>query len=124
MAENKMTFCYWNIRGLGARIRLLLEYLGLPYEEKFYTHEIRPKWFEEEKLELIKKNPAITLPYIMDGDNLISESDACAIYIIHKSGKKELLGRNADEQVAVATMMGVFKDLYRTYLSLIYGEHK
>ena len=34
------------------------------------------------------------------------------------------MGRNADEQVAVATLMGVFKDFYRSYLDLIYGEHK
>ena len=42
---------------------------------------------------------------------------------MHKSGKVELLGRNADEQVSLATTMGVFKDFYKTYLELIYGPN-
>ena len=33
------------------------------------------------------------------------------------------MGRNADEQVALATVQGVFKDFYKKYLDLMYGNH-
>ena len=114
---------YWEIRGLGERARLLLEYLGIPYERVKYTPEIREKWFNEIKPELQKKNSAITLPYLIDGDKVVSESDAVCVYIVHKSGKLELLGRNADEQVALATVAGVTRDLYKDYLHLVYGDY-
>jgi glutathione S-transferase len=32
-----MTLGYWNIRGLAERIRLLLEYLQIPYDQVIYT---------------------------------------------------------------------------------------
>lgn len=72
---------------------------------------------------MAKKNPAITLPYLLDGDKVISESDAVQIYIVHKSGKVELLGRNADEQVSLATVMGVVRDLHPKYINLVYGRY-
>ena len=64
------------------------------------------------------------MPYIIDGDKLICESDACVVYAIHKAGKVELLGRNPEEQVSLATVVGIFKDLYRTYLDFVYGKHE
>jgi len=33
------------------------------------------------------------------------------------------LGRNADEQVQVATAHGVFKDLHPKYINLVYGKY-
>ena len=33
---SKLVLGYWPIRGLAERIRLLLEYFGLPYEQVFY----------------------------------------------------------------------------------------
>lgn len=45
------------------------------------------------------------------------------IYIVHRSGKLELLGRNADEQVSLATTMGVVRDLHPKYISLVYGRY-
>ena len=40
-------------------------------------------------------------------------------------GKKpELLGRNADEQVLMATLHGVYKDFHPNYVRLVYGKHE
>ncbi len=102
---------------------MLLEYVGIPYDEVKYSGQTRDKWFNEVKPELHKKNPAITLPYLLDGDKVISESDAIQVYIAHKAGKPELLGRNADEQVAIATTMGVVRDLHPKYIGLVYGRY-
>lgn len=69
---DKVTLGYWDIRGLAERVRLLLEYLNVPYEQKLFTNENRPEWFDVLKPELVKKNPAINLPYLQDGDKVIT----------------------------------------------------
>jgi len=46
------------------------------------------------------------------------------IYIVHKSQRTELLGRNLDEYVQVATVHGVFKDFYKAYQVLVYSPYK
>jgi len=61
---------------------------------------------------------------LVDGESVISESDAILVHIAHKSGKPELLGRNAQEQVALATVMGVARDLHKSYISLVYGSYQ
>jgi len=124
MESQPVKLVYWNIRGLSEKVRQVIEYCGVPYtQERMRVPEDREKWTNEIKPELIKKNPAITLPYLVDGDKLISESDAIIIYICHKSQKVELLGRNIDEWVQVATVHGVFKDFYRAYQGLAYGTY-
>ena len=120
--DNKVTFCYWSIRGLAERIRMVMEYVGLPYEQKLYSGENRDAWFKEDKPKLIEKNPAVTLPYLIDGEECISESDAIIVHVIHKANKPELLGRNSTEQVRIATMMGIIRDLHGRYIGLVYGR--
>jgi len=74
-----------------------MEYCGVTYtEEKYEGFEGRAKWFNEIKPVLVEKNPAITLPYLIDGDKVITESDAILIYICYKANKPELLGRNPE----------------------------
>lgn len=70
-----------------------------------------------------QKNAALTLPYLIDGDKVISESDAICVYICHKADKKELLGRTADEQVNLATVLGIYKDFHPHYIRLVYGAY-
>ena len=122
--ETPLVLGYWAIRGLGERIRLLLEYCGLPYvEEKYSGPEGRERWNSEVKPQLVLQNPAATLPYLKDGDRLICESDAICIYIIHKANKLELLGRTVDEKVAMATAWGVFRDTHIQFVGMSYYHH-
>jgi len=115
---------YWAIRGLAERIRQLLEYLGFSYtEERYEGAEGRARWFEQDKPKLSDKNPALTLPYLIDGERVISESDAILIYLCHKAGRVDLLGRNADEQVILATAHGVYKDFHPRYIQMAYGSY-
>jgi glutathione S-transferase len=122
--EGKVTLGYWAIRGLAERIRQLLEYLSIPYQEDRYEGaEGRAKWFSEVKPTLTERNPALTLPYLIDGDKVVTESDAILIYLCHKGGRLDLLGRNADEQVLLATAHGVYKDFHPKYIQLVYGTY-
>jgi glutathione S-transferase len=74
---------------LAERIRQLLEYTGIKYnEEKYDGATGRAKWFNEVKPSLIDKNSALTLPYLIDGDKVISESEAICIYICYKAKKE------------------------------------
>ncbi|KAM4700021.1 glutathione S-transferase Mu 5-like [Discoglossus pictus] len=83
-----MILGYWDIRGLAHPIRLLLEYTGTPYEEKVYvTGEApdydRSQWLDEkEKLGLDFPN----LPYLLDGDVKLTQSNTIMRYIARKHG--------------------------------------
>jgi glutathione S-transferase len=68
--ESSIVLGYWSIRGLGEVVRLFLEYLGLKYDEVKYAD--RAKWFEEDKPKL--NTPFPNLPYLKDGDKVISET--------------------------------------------------
>ena len=72
---------YWNIRGLMQPIRLLLEYLETPYDEKLYDCKQtadgydRSMWLDEkEKLDLDFPN----LPYMIDAENDVKVTEASA----------------------------------------------
>ena len=58
-----------------------------------------------------------------DGDKLISESEAIIVYICHKAKRLDLLGRNVDEKVLIATAYGVFKDIHPQVTRLCYGQY-
>ena len=54
------------------------------------------------------------LPYLVDGNYKISESLAIAKYIINKSGKKELAGKDLKDQAMVDNLTGVFYEILTT----------
>lgn len=114
---------YWNIRGLAERLRHILEYCGVPYTEEKYEVADREKWFNEIKPKLLEKNAAVTLPYLIDGDKVITESNGIAVYACFRGNKPELVGRNPEEQVLLATVLGVYKDVHSSYIKLVYGTY-
>ncbi|XP_031142610.1 glutathione S-transferase Mu 3-like isoform X2 [Sander lucioperca] len=81
-----MKLAYWDIRGLAQPARLLLEYTGTKYEDKFYICGEAPDydkscWFDE-KPTLGMDFP--NLPYLEDGDRKIVQSNAIMRYIARK----------------------------------------
>ena len=102
----EVIFGYWKFRGLGQYLRLLLAYTGTPFKEVQYDSEER--WFKEDKINLGLDFP--NLPYIIDGDFKLTESAAIAKYIINRSGRVELLGKNTRDQGKVNCIIGVFND--------------
>lgn len=106
MEGGKITIAYWGIKGRGQVLRELAEFTGLPYENKFYTDP--SEWFGKDKAALKTDFP--NLPYILDGETVVTESEACALYIVQKSKKLELLGSNAEEIVNITQVKGVLND--------------
>lgn len=85
-----MKHAYWPSRGAGQIGRLLIAYTGLECEDIRYTE--REKWYGDDKKNLGMDFP--NLPYLIDGGFKTSESNAIQKYIIMKSGKTELLGKD------------------------------
>lgn len=74
--SGKIRMGYWGIRGLGAPMRMMLEYSGADYEDTLYTDP--NAWFGGKKPELLKKNALANLPYLeMPDGSVVSESNAC-----------------------------------------------
>jgi len=58
---------------------LALEYVGLSYKDVKYAENNEDEWFKKDKLTLKSDFP--NLPYIIDGETVVTESDACLVYI-------------------------------------------
>lgn len=82
-----MELHYWKIRGLGEPIRLMLEYLGETYENKYETSI--ENWFKKKhNLDIELAN----LPYLVDGEIKLTQSFAIMRYLARKHKKLLPLG--------------------------------
>ncbi|KAM3934493.1 glutathione S-transferase Mu 1-like [Leptodactylus fuscus] len=112
-----MILGYWDIRGLAHTIRLLLEYTGTPYEEKRYVEGDAPdydksQWLDEkEKLGLDFPN----LPYLLDGDVKLTQSNTILRYIASKHG---LCGNTENEKNFVSLFENELMD-FRMQIALL-----
>ena len=116
MADSKLTVGYWGIQGLAHPARLLLSYFKTPFEDRQYTE--REEWFVKEKPTL--NTPLPSLPYIKDGDTVITESFAVIQYAALKSGHKDLLGKNEHDQILAVQLWSVARDLAQTFVPLVW----
>jgi len=109
---------FWKIRGLGAPLRMLLEYVGAVYTEKAYTDT--DHWFRQDKPKLLEKNPLANLPYIQDGDIVVCQSNACLQYLGDRFG---LNGDTVDARRLNAQVLCEAYDLRNDVTELLY-PHK
>uniref|UniRef100_A0A3B5L5S5 glutathione transferase n=1 Tax=Xiphophorus couchianus TaxID=32473 RepID=A0A3B5L5S5_9TELE len=116
-----MVLAYWDIRGLAQPIRLLLEYTGTEYDEKFYTCGEAPdydrsSWLgEKDKLGIDFPN----LPYLLDGDRKITQSNAIMRYIARKHN---LCGETEAEKVRVDLLENQAMDFRNGFVRLCYTD--
>jgi len=99
--KDKIIVAYWEIRGLGAPLRMICEYANAPYEAVTYPLKGSPgnwdnsSWMDF-KPTLKAKNPLINLPYVIDGNHIVTQSNACFYYL----GRKfNLNGKNEEEHI-------------------------
>jgi len=115
---------YWAIRGLGAPCRMICEYGGLEYEAKLYeAHKQddgsydKNEWFGT-KPELKAKNALMNLPYVIDGDVVVSQTIACLRYLGKKAG---LNGTNDSEACMVDQVICEAQDLRNGGVQFFYN---
>jgi len=112
---------YWDIRGLAQPIRLLLEYTQMPWEDKLYVCGPAPTfektcWFgEKETLDLDFPN----LPYFIDGDVRLSQSDAILHYIARKH---DLAGKTEEERIRIDLVYAELCDMRGSFVSTCYSK--
>lgn len=114
----QVTLGYWKIRGLAQYLRILLSYTETEFQEVQYAS--REEWFEGDKPKLALDYP--NLPYLIDGDFKLTESTAIAKYIIKRSGKTELLGKNSQDQGKVDALLAVFNDAIKEIKGLFWNK--
>ena len=93
MASEKPTLGYWKIRGLASQIRYEMVYLGVDYSVDQYEQGEAPD-FDRSAWLNVKSTlglPFPNLPYLIDGDLKLTETNAIMKYIASKYGP-ELLG--------------------------------
>ena len=105
----KLTFGYWFVRALAQPIRHLLAYCELDFDEVVYSG--REQWFEGDKHKLGLDFP--NLPYLIDGDLKLTESEAILKYIPERAGKPELLGRTPEDVAHVDNILALTRDLLK-----------
>mmetsp|Transcript_22926 Transcript_22926/g.52558 ORF Transcript_22926/g.52558 Transcript_22926/m.52558 type:complete len:238 (-) Transcript_22926:214-927(-) len=89
----KLQLCYWDIRGLAAPLRMLCQYAGEEYEDKQLQCIVKADgsfddgcWYNEEKLKRLPENPLVNLPYISSGGLLVTQSNACLMFLGRRFG--------------------------------------
>ena len=118
-----ITVGYWSIKGLAAPLRMMTMYNGEQLHNKMY--DIKAKegggWNNSEwstaKPDLRRLDPFINLPYIQDGEKIISQSNACMLYL----GRKfDMLGCNSDELSACEVLLCEIMDLRNALTTFCY----
>jgi len=107
MQSTPLILGYENYRGQGEPIRLLIEYLGLPWTQKVFSDANSSRG---DRAGL--KTPFQNLPYLIDGDYAVTEQDAIITYLAQKKNRLDLLGRDNDEVIALKTINEVVDDLH------------
>ena len=107
MSSTDIVLGYWPVRGRSGLISILLAYLELSYTKKEYVDP--NEWFAKDKQALKLDYPS--LPYIIDGEKKVTDTNAIARYLPIRAGRRELLGNSDDERIQVEMTWCVVEDL-------------
>jgi len=114
---------YWNLRGFGQSIRLLLAHTGTEYEDKRYNilpgkdgEFDKSEWLNVKYNTLDLDFP--NLPYYIDGNVKLSQSSAIMRYL---GRKHDLFPKTEEEIIRVDLVEGEALDLRINYVLLCYG---
>jgi len=114
---------YWNIRGLAQHIRLLLAYTETEFEDKLYQTGPGPDYDKSawlnEKFNIGLDFP--NLPYYIDGDVKMTQSNAIMKYIARKHG---LGGETDEEKRRIDILENQIMDLRLQFAMLVYFSPK
>lgn len=111
--STKVVFGNWALRGRGHVIRLLLEHLKIPYEERIYRTP--QSWYEDP---LAKANPSLELPYLLDQDFLIEGPIPIINYVLRNFGYQNFLGESIEQQAQVDMHLWAMESLFKKLICL------
>ena len=112
-----MELGYWGIKGIAEPLRYLLSYLKLSYKE------VNPS--DASDWEIMKNEYQFdfpNLPFFVDGDIKITESDSIAMYISYKADRMELFGKPGIDSVKHRMLLDVLKELRKSLFQVAMSE--
>mmetsp|Transcript_26924 Transcript_26924/g.27157 ORF Transcript_26924/g.27157 Transcript_26924/m.27157 type:complete len:267 (-) Transcript_26924:200-1000(-) len=118
-----ITVGYWSIRGLGAPLRMLVMYSGAPLNAVLYDCKEKSDggWdisdWTAVKAGLKLKDPLINLPYVIDGDLVVSQSNSCMSYLGKKLG---LWGKSPQSDIECDMLLCELMDLRNKMTTFAY----
>jgi glutathione S-transferase len=116
--QEQISLAYWPIRGLAQPIRFFLEYAGLKFNDIRYTD--RAAWHIDKQT---LKTDFPNLPYLLDGERVVTESDAIYHYVAFKAKRPELaVPSNEDDMVLLAQIRYFHLDLRRDLTRLAFSH--
>lgn len=114
---------YWKIRGLAQPIRLLLTYVGEDFKDTQYEQGDAPDYSREAwysvKPKFAKELDFPNLPYYIDGDVKITQSNAI---LKHIARKHKLDGETDREKAVVDMLLDQAMDLRNGVVRLCYNK--
>lgn len=117
---------YWAIRGLGQQLRCQFAYCGVDFEDKLYeVHQTEGGWDRNSWLD-VKQTFGMdypNLPYIIDGQTMITETVAIHRYIAKKY-MPSLLGNTAAEMGRVEMLLAQVQDIKGKATTPAYASEK
>lgn len=111
----KIEIGYWAIRGLGAPLRMMASYGGLEWDD-FQVKEPQ-EWFGTRKEDILKLNPLANLPFLIDGDVCVCQTNAVMLYLGDRCG---LNGKTTAERLQTVQMLEEIYDLRNRVIELVY----
>ena len=115
-----MVLAYWKIRGLAAGIRFQLIYAGVDFESKIYAVGDPPEYNKDcwygEKYKLGMAFP--NLPYLKDGDFILSETLPIHEYAAEKWGP---FGNTPKERAQANMVARIIEDTKNIYTNNCYS---
>jgi len=121
-----ITIGYWAIQGLAAPLRMMVLYAEVPLRIRAYqcrdnndgTYN-KDSWMKVAKPLLVKKHPLINLPFLMDGEMVVSQTNACLSYLGRRLG---LWGHTFKEEVECEELLCEVMDLRDAMVNFAYGS--
>jgi len=122
LEDRKVVLGYWDVRGLAQPIRLVLEHIGLPYEEKRFRQGLAPDfdkscWYGV-KDEILGQWPSPNLPYLIDGEITLTQSNAILRHLGRRHG---MLGASDEEAALVDVLLDEATDFRNASARLAYS---
>jgi len=121
-----LTLGYWQIRGLASPVRMMCMAAGVPLVFVGYDLKDKPEggwdgseWFAKDKPVLAKINPLINLPYLIDGNTLVTQSQPVYTYLARKCNMN---GTTPEETLKVEQTLAQVYDLRNALIEICYGS--
>ena len=112
---------YWPIGGITQPIRMLLHVLGQDYEN--IIHKNREEWKPIKKKMTREGANLLNLPYLIDGDTIITETLAIPFYLCQKFNRTDLLGKTTLDATRLLQYDSAFTDYHRAVVVPLFSEN-